>query len=289
VSNVPNSRYVRDYEDENFALAFLKQYPYGTGGPNEIRECNSGKQGIHERKLYIDEYVSHVTNLSDPRFSEALFTLVCFNLFFRQKMVQSAGWKVRADNKAANRIACLAPEPVIREIERRNTGGNVVADDKAVKDFLRMIRCVTKNLPHTSKAAKDARKDVLSLQIIFGLPNIFFTVSPADDNSIIIAVYSGIVKPIVSLVGMTRTELNEACKQRSEVRFKYPSLSTLNFEVILDIVITNIIGWKNKKKDTLAYQRHTFTLSKNNRGKAFMSIFSYGWQISQLVYATWTM
>ena len=60
------------------------------------------------------------------------------------------------------------------------------------EQFLRAIDIISRSLPHTNDAAKMARKDALSFQIAYGFPHIFFTISPADDSSLIINVYSGI-------------------------------------------------------------------------------------------------
>jgi hypothetical protein len=46
---------------------------------------------------------------------------------------------------------------------------------------------------------------------------------------------------------MTEEELTRRAKKRSSLRFDYPGLSTLNFEIILSIVLKEIVGWNNKK------------------------------------------
>ena len=46
---------------------------------------------------------------------------------------------------------------------------------------------------------------------------------------------------------MTYEDIEDSQKQRSDLRFRVPGISTLNFEAILDVVMNSIIGWKTRK------------------------------------------
>ena len=79
--NIPESGFVRDFEKNNFSMSFIRQFPYGYGGLEEIRTLQNGSIG----KFQKDTYIKHITNLSNLHFSEPLFLLVSFNIFLDKK------------------------------------------------------------------------------------------------------------------------------------------------------------------------------------------------------------
>ena len=97
-------------------------------------------------------------------------------------------------------------------------------------EFLNQMNARSRSLPHTDEAAKKGRKDILSMQANFGFPDMFFTISPPDDNSFIITVYSGIEELPRDVNHLTEEELTRLAKHQDNLRFKYPGLSTFNFE-----------------------------------------------------------
>ena len=159
-------------------------------------------------------------------------------------MINSASWRVRTKNNAEN-FSQLPPEAVVNEINRRKQNNRIQTDREAT-DFINSVVCMTKCLPHSNEASKQARKDVFSMNINFGHPDIFLTVSPPDNNSLFITVYSGIEELPNNSSQITEEYLIETSTERSRIRFQYPGLSTLNFEVLLDIILKEVVGWKSK-------------------------------------------
>ena len=244
--NVPNSSYVRDYEEDNLVLAFPRHFPYGYGGPNERRCLQNGSYGVLPR----EKYFKHVVNLSNLCFQEALFLLVAFNIVMRQRMLNSVSWRINANRgSVAERIANAVPEPVIQEMNRRNNREqqnqtvSTYADPNS-RQFLDSIHLLTKAMPHTNEAAQKARNDLQSMQIKHGQPHLFITVSPSDDNSMILNVYGKLDNiSTIDLNTLSPDEIRSRATERDTFRFKYPGLSTLNFERLLHIIKSDIIGW----------------------------------------------
>ena len=241
-------KYINDYDDDNFIKAFPRHFPYGYGGPQEKRLLSNGST----KTLTKESYFKHVTNLSNIVFHEALFTLVAFNIVQRERIFHSVGWFVTNDDKRCKNISNLAPDAVIEEIERRNGGNNKYSssNSEGASAYLDKISAIAKSMPHTKEAAKQARKDLISMQIAHGQPSIFLTITPPDDDSLLINVYSQLnINELTDLNEITSEMLRERAETRSELRFKYPGLSTLNFERLLTVITKNIIGWKNNNKD----------------------------------------
>lgn len=249
------SDYVQDFADNNLTLAFPLQFPYGYGGPTEVRELNDGTR----RKLFADEYFSHITNLSRLDFQKPLIILVAFNIYFRSKMMQKSFWRVAKEN--VSNISTRTADDVLKELQNmcerstsrirnvyRETTSNssmYIAKNKTSDEFLALVSSVSTALPHSREAAKTGRSNLFSLQFTFGRPNIFFTVSPNDSNSLIITVYSGHEKYLAQNSDLSYDRIKENCNMRSQLRFKYPGLSTFNFEIILQLVVKHIIGWSS--------------------------------------------
>ena len=250
--SLPKSDFVKDFEEDNFVKAFVRNFPFGIGGPNTKRVLQQrGQIG----KMNTENYFRHVTNLSNLRFQEPLFILVSFNIFQRSRMLKSASRRVKSDHSFQNRasqaqanIPNLAPPVVLEEIARRNNGiWDKKPQNSTAREFLNSIKVVSGVLPHTDEAAKKGRKDLFSMQIKFGTPDVFFTVSPADDNSFVISVCGDIDQDsLPNLLDCSLEELNERASRRSQVRFAFPGLSTLYFELVLKLVMKHVVGWKSQ-------------------------------------------
>jgi hypothetical protein len=101
-----------DYKDDNLVMAFPKIFPYGYGGPQDIRYGNEKNGAIKEETGSIDleKYIEHVSSLSNPVFHEPLFCLVMFNIHMKQRMVRTAMWKGRRDKELLSAIANMNGE-----------------------------------------------------------------------------------------------------------------------------------------------------------------------------------
>ena len=85
------------------------------------------------------------------------------------------------------------------------------------------------------------------MHVALGSPSVFFTMTPLDDNSLIMTVYSGNTKKPKHYSQMSKEELKKQTQERSKLRIKYPGLCAYNFEICLNIIIKIIIGWDVNK------------------------------------------
>ena len=253
---LPDSHYVRDFEDSNFIRAFPKQFPYGIGGPDEI--C-SIRQNNSYGKICICDYIKHIVSLSNPSFQESQFTLVCYNMWVRYKMVQYSYLKL-GDENLNEKYASLNSHEVATSVKKKaaRAGIRVNIPEKTrpesevdhqsdvhnradvANHFMDDVIACCSSLPHGNGAARNARKDVFSMMCKHGPPDVFFTVSPPDDNSFFIDVYSGFKEGTQNIRSFSKFKENAA--RRKRIPLKYPGLSTLNFERIIEIVKERIIG-----------------------------------------------
>ena len=82
--------------------------------------------------------------------------------------------------------------------------------------FLKAMDAITGSAPHTNEAAKRAKRDGEAIQHHFGPPSFFLTVTPDDDNSFVVQVYSGLViDDDVAVKKMSDAELMTCAKERT--------------------------------------------------------------------------
>ena len=142
----------------------------------------------------------------------------------------------------------IKPDESVK-VYNSNTYGNQTDNvSKSSIQFLDLVDVISKKLPHTNAASRVARGDVFAMQVALGPPSVFFTLTPMDDNSLIISVYSGQNNKPKDYNHMSEKELKESGKTRSKLRIKYPGLCAYNFEICLKIIIQVIVGCYTKKQ-----------------------------------------
>ena len=235
---------VHDYKDSNLVQASLTQFPYGFGGLNDSRFIKDSKIGI---MFDIVAYTTYLSMLSLTQFHKELFTLQMYNMQMKFKMLNSAIWRVRDklfSDYIGSKVTCQQIDEAID-----NKRNNRDATSSRGSSLLGAIDAVCKAIPHTNEAAKVARRDIETMQHHFGCPTFFLTVTPDDDNHILIQIYSQNVLSATSTIDeMTDDEVFELSKQKTELRIKFPGICAYFFELMIDIVLKDVIGWDVKNK-----------------------------------------
>lgn len=231
---------VHDFRDNNLVNACLLQFPYGRGGLHELRSKGDGSLTT---SVDIEEYVRHLSLISQPHFQEELFSLILYNMYVKQEMVRTAGFTVRS-NVSANALANeLTPEEVDAAISDRRSGTSHSAASTG-RRFLNAIDAIARSVPHSSNAAKKARQDGEAHQHRFGMASFFLTAAVDDDNSLIVQILSGVkVDDEADIGSLTDDELASRAKHRSTICLRYPGICSFYFELVLHILIYDVIGW----------------------------------------------
>ena len=163
---------VSDYKDNNLINACILQFPYGRGGMHEQRLKSDGSMTSN---VNICEYIQYLSYQSQPQFHRELFTLILYNMYMKHMMVKTAGWKVR--NKTDANV--LANELTIEDVDaainytKYACGASMNENVFRGKKLLNGVDAISKAIPHTNEAAKDARRKAECLQHHFGCPTFF--------------------------------------------------------------------------------------------------------------------
>ena len=121
--------------------------------------------------------------------------------------------------------------------------------NKNQNTFITALDTITRAIPQSKQAAVTARNTAESLQHHFGPPTYFLTVTPDDETSLLIQIYSKtIVDKNFNFDKITDKELAQRSKQQNELRIKYPGICALVYEELMKIIIEKVIGWDLKKK-----------------------------------------
>ena len=234
---------VSDYADNNLVNACLIQFPYGRGGMQEVRMKYDGS---FTDSTDVADYIDHLSRISQPHFHEQLFSLIMYNLKIKQNMVRRAGWRVRNKADAAMLAEELTMEDVNEAISSSRTGRR--STNPNGRRFLEAIDAIAASVPHTNAAAKRARRDGESMQHHFGCPTLLLTVTPDDESSILVQVYSDFkIDDGTPVAQLTDEQLIERAEERTKLRLKYPGITAFTFECLLDIIIEEVVGWDRKK------------------------------------------
>ena len=177
------SERVQEYRDSNLMGACIMQYPYGRGGlMSEIRydEDESIVYPKHE------EYVEYLSALSQGHFHSPLFCLILYNYLMKEWMVRTAVVRTRGKSTAES-IAEKMGEDDLMDVMRLKDE-NIPITSEVGRFFVKAIDAVAGAAPHSNEAAKKARRRGETLMHHFGMPALFFTVTPDDEYNTLLDV-----------------------------------------------------------------------------------------------------
>lgn len=185
----PTGVYLPDYKGINIIKAFPLQFPFGYSGlPDDATTSETAKK---KPRCYMAT-LKHFLRLSHPPMHHGNFILVVHNIFARQKAFKTAvircldTFRQGTYGEAyAGMTAGAVATGVAREQAGQGGPGRGV-----VGSFLGSINAASANMAHTNESSKIARQEMFSLVIKYGLPAIFFTVTPDDEMCFRIRVHA---------------------------------------------------------------------------------------------------
>ena len=243
-------RYVNYYQEDWFVKANLLQFPYGIGGFNDYRLEENTKRKGKWGKIPISAFVDHWSRHSSPWFHRPHFVLMLFTVRINQEIFRSARFVTKKPISAKAISEGLTSDDLksaawFRKNRQRYQG------TRAARSLLDAVDNTSRHLPHTAQAAKSALCKAEALQHTFGMGSLFLTVTPDDDNSILMQAYTGKLidmnpdwyQPGFNLADMEDGPLKHLATERTQLRLQYPGISAMYYEAVLEIVIRDVIGW----------------------------------------------
>ena len=234
----PTKNRVKEWTGDNLCKAFPLQFPYGIG-KNKI---TSQIKGYHK----------YLLSVSEPNFHKADFALVIHGIYEKCKLVFLAKLKCRATLKDQS-VAEVFPDLKMVELEDyvcENEDKDDDPEDTSVglKHLMSTISAVSKALPHTDDAARNARNRMFALVTRFGLPAVFFTFTPEDRENFRTRVYALKQTEAPPDMNSSFEDLENDHKLCIDVRRRYPGLCAFDFDEVLGTVMRDVLGWDEEAK-----------------------------------------
>ena len=244
-------KFVQDGDADILVDACLLQFPYGIGHMRETRRLHDGSWTTKSDLL---EFLQHLSKISQPVFQNNFFQLVLYSLACKTWLLSSSRLSLRGKTDAHNLAENLTLNDVTSCINGRRLG-NRNAGTLASRTLLNAVDATSKSLPHTDEASRRERSTNESMLHHLGTPGIFATATFDDENSFLIQVMTGEIVDDDELVEtLSDQECTERASKRREIRIKYPGIASMNFEILLEILIYEVVGWDMKNNTATPHE-----------------------------------
>ena len=227
----PTGELAKTWKTEDFVKSFPRQFPYGLG--------------LKPEKMSTDVYTKHLLNLSNNSFQKADFILVIANIHFKYSVVKNSSLKCKymsGSSTAEERFNGIDVE----EVEFLLDNPDLIDDDPSsnLSFFMRQIFAISKLLPFSDEFTKKERVNLFSLCTQFGLATGLLTVTPDDSDNFNMYIYKTEEEDFTTkLQSPDCSDVKEYLSNCEQIRFDFPGYAKFEFENVMDIVITDILGW----------------------------------------------
>ena len=242
-----SNQYIKDRKGENIPLAFPGLYPYGTGGPTEVRETAIG----------LAEYVKHVLKLSHRTFAQHnSFGLIMFDLISVRNVFHSTCLRTKMNPALKEKTASVTLKNFQdwhSFLQRKEE--NPIQLKEPVPAHLQNVFDVNRQLEIISAAhfGSNAEKFMqrtreLSYDEIGGLAHINITLTPNSHLSYTVISRSGCIS--AGKLESCNAILNHyvSTEKRKLIVLDNPYYAAEFFDMNMQIFIKYIIGWDNERK-----------------------------------------
>ena len=219
---------------------FPVQFPFGRGGPDETRSIHASTKACFK----------HYARLSLPQMMRADFLLVICSLYQSIECYTSAviscksSWNRSTVGEEVSRLSL----DEMKQATKRVLDG--IEPTATMNRLFSSVSASCRTVGQSNEAAKVARKKYFSLWHRFGSPSVFFTVSPCDECSFRVRLFSNAncshyIPSTSQIMDLQNCILD--LQFRKKTRSTYPGACAHEFESIMQIVIEVLIGWKDGK------------------------------------------
>lgn len=231
--------FVKCSDGDHLISACLLQFPYGLGSMDESRMQPNGKMSS---KTDLSQFLDHLSRKSDPLFQTSLLQLILYSMKNKARLLRSSGLqlkhKIDAQALAEGFDATDFSKACKGRREGKRKGG------KISNTLLDAVDATARDLPHSDKAAKLARSSMESMFHHLGMGSVFLTVTFDDENSLLLQVMTGVrLDKEENIDDLSDEELSKRAEKRRMIRFDFPGAAALNFEILLNILLEEVICW----------------------------------------------
>lgn len=229
---------------------FPDLFPYGRGGPEERRAVPMSL-AVYFRRLMLDgrrHFAQH-----------ALLPLLAFDIVGRAAMMSKGALHVRMRPSTHAAIAGVTVDElrehlVGKERERVSRRRGEAARRQNVGDpssiLMNQVYATMSRFPWSNEERATWRQELYALWQCFGVPHVFFTVTPDDVNSLTVMYYAGAVDADVFFD--TNASDIPSRGERFRIVSKDPVADARFFSRILGVVVRELLGWDSVTRRPVA-------------------------------------
>jgi hypothetical protein len=220
---------------------FPVQFPFGTGGPKQKRPTAVSEEAC----------LQHYMRLSLPQFMRGDFILVVLTMMnrirsFKTGIITARARGLNEQQTLAESISTLTADQI--RLAAENIDNNI-EDNSAAAKFLRHANTSCKSIGYMPAAASTNRRLMYGLCDRYGIPHIFFTISPDDACNWRVCLWANAGCNLT----MPSLDCDESicildCKMRRDARIKYPGACATEYRSIIQTLIKRLFCWDTKKQ-----------------------------------------
>ena len=219
--------------------ACLLQFPYGVGSLNETRLLEDGKL---TSKSDLSEFLSHLSKKSDPLFQRSLFQLIMYSMKNKGRLLKSSCLQLKQKFDAKTLAEGFNHKDFSKACKGRRN--RMRRGSRLSNKVLDAVDATARDLPHTDRASKRARSTMESMFHHLGMGSVFLTVTFDDENSLLIQILSDIqIDEGECIADLSDDELEKRAKRREKLRYNFPGIAALSFEILLKILLEEVLCW----------------------------------------------
>ena len=219
-----------------FPLAF----PFGIGGLGMNRPTS----------ISDTECLKHYLRLSLSSFMRGDIILVISHMFNRIQSFTSGLVKCRSKKRHGKPfgevISTITTEDIKTAAENIT---NKIEDNSIAAQFLKDSESSCKAVGYSTAAAKANRRIMFAFCDLWGIPGVFFSLSPCDECAFRVRIwaYAG-SKLTMPSIDCEENECIADFQIRKRTRLNYPGACAIEYESIVQIVINILFGWDSVKQ-----------------------------------------
>ncbi|ETN00756.1 hypothetical protein PPTG_17725 [Phytophthora nicotianae INRA-310] len=190
-----SSAIMSDFDKPFWIYAFVELFPFGRGGLDEPRSIPIG----------IEEYIRYCLRLSPRRHARHhSFTFVAFDVLARHRAMQAVYLRAKMAPSAVAMTTSIRREELVEHLRRRenhlqnlskNTfGAPAPHAEQNIRNLFSLISTGMRAHFGSNEERSRARSNLLAMQLAYGQPSIFFTISPSSSSSYRVAALGGAVE-----------------------------------------------------------------------------------------------
>jgi AAA domain/Helitron helicase-like domain at N-terminus len=243
--HMPMTReFLGDNKDDDFLVATnLLVFPYGRCGMFEDRRL---KDGSLTSDCEHEGFMRHLSLVSQRVCQSQMFQLILYSQISKWRILKSSRLKLKGERTVDAIANALNSGDLSNAINARRRGDRF-AGTFASNAFLKQVDATASALAHTDAAAKKARGKIEAMVHEFGIPSVFLTVNFDDECSFLLQVLSNEeIDDDTPVEDIPEKECADRAVKRREIRIKMPGFAAGNYEMLLNILLEEVIGWDKR-------------------------------------------